>query len=70
MYLFGYNEYNLFPVYLTGEAQKKLDELEDQKSRLDSDIKEWRDKCTDKQKDINNMKEELAQQDRLEKVAC
>ena len=55
-------------LFTSGEAQKKLDELEDQKSRLDSDIKEWREKCTDKQKEINNMRDELAQQDRLEKV--
>ena len=54
--------------YLLGEAQKKLDELQDQKSRYDSEVNELRDKCTEKQKEIDDINQQLAQQDRMEQV--
>lgn len=51
-----------------GEAQKKLDELEDQKSKFDSEVMELKEKCTEKQRDIDDINLQIAQHDRLEQV--
>jgi len=53
---------------LTGEAQKKLDEMEDQRTTLDTDVNEVKDKCASKQKEIDEMKEQISQQERGERV--
>lgn len=55
-------------LLIIGEAQKKLDELEDQKNRFHSEVVEIKEKCAAKQRDIDELDQKLKQQDRLEKV--
>ncbi|XP_025111006.1 epidermal growth factor receptor substrate 15-like 1 isoform X1 [Pomacea canaliculata] len=47
------------------EAQKRLDELDDKKSNLDRNLKELRDKTSSEQMEVNKMKSQISNQERL-----
>ncbi|XP_076463318.1 uncharacterized protein LOC143295483 isoform X2 [Babylonia areolata] len=49
------------------EAQKRLDELDDKKSNLDRNLKEMRDKTSKEQMEVNKLKSQISNQDRLVK---
>lgn len=63
-----FTQFYLCVIFWLGEAQLKLDEMVDQKNKLEADVNEMKEKVDKRQQEIKDMKQQISMQESTEKV--